>query len=287
MKLTWLGWAGTCGMYTTVCFGIDDDKGVALMSDRGPTPVTLTLDELAFTRNRVCSFKNRSLTFDAPKKLDDKTLAKAALEGIRACAGDFIKPKLGTFNLPGLLEGSKMVANAKNKKGWPVVYGGKKGALGGKEGARLYLPLRDLFDSIETAGTGGGLMRPLYADFLDEAAKITGRDALAACATQYRALAKEWTALAEACLPDKVKPFKQTKALLRKREKTLREKGGKAIKQIDKAGQDLYSLEMDMRKEMPLDDAQVRELLEAVGEHMADLHAKETEAAKALAAAAK
>ncbi|MEX2216602.1 MAG: DUF4872 domain-containing protein [Phycisphaeraceae bacterium] len=287
MKLTWLGWAGTCGMYSTLCCGLDEAKGLAYMSDRGPTPMELTLDELTFTRNRVCSLKNRLLTFDPPAKLDEKTLAKAALEGIRACAGDFIKPKLSTFNLPGLLDGSKLIANPKNKRGWPTVFGGKGGKLGGTEGGRIYLPLRDMFDAIETAGTGGGLMRPLYADFLNEAAALTGGKGLAACAEQYRNLAKAWTALAEACLPDRVKPFKQTKSLLRKREKTLREKGGKAMKQIDQCGMDLHAIEMDMRKELPFDDAQARELLESIGQRMAELHAMETNTAKALAAAAR
>jgi len=281
MKLTWLGWAGTCGMYSSLCHGVDEAKGEALLSDRGPDSVSISLDELAFLRNRVCSFKNRSLSFEPPAKLDEKSLKKAVSEGIAACAADFRKPKLGTFNLPGLLEWSKVIANPKNKKGWPVVYGGGSGGAGG---GRLYLPLRDAFDSIETAGTGGGLMRGMYADFLEEAAALLGSSTLRGAAQTYRDLAMQWTALAEACLPDRVKPFKQTKALLRKRNALLVEKGEKGGKQAAAVVAELQAIEAETAKAFPLDAAQTRDLLESLASRIASLHAAETEAATMLRA---
>ena len=272
MKLTWLGWAGTCGMYSTLCFGIDEGKCEAYMSDRGATAVTLTIDELMFLRNRVCSFKNRLLTFEPPRKLDEKTLKAAVNAGLAACAGDFKKPKLGTFNLPGLLEWSKVIANPKNKKGWPTVY----------PGGRLYLPLRDAFGSIETAGTGGGLMRSMYADFLDEAAIILNRPALHAAAKTYRALALQWTALAEACLPDAIKPFRQTKALLRKRDAIFAEKGAKGEKDMARVAVELSAIETQMREALPLNPNDVKAMLEGLSSQIAALHQAETEASAAL-----
>lgn len=272
MKLTWLGWAGTCGMYSTVCFGIDEAKGQAFVSDRGATAITIPVDELMFLRNRVCSFKNRLLTFEPPKKLDEKMLKSAVNDGLAACAADFKKPKLGTFNLPGLLEWSKVIANPKNKKGWLMVY----------PGGRLYLPLRDAFDSIETAGTGGGLMRSMYANFLDEAAMILNRPALHSAAKTYRELASQWTALAEACLPDSIKPFKQTKALLRKRNALFAGKGAKGEKEIAKVAADLYTIEKQMREALPLGANDAKAMLQSLATQIAALHKAETEASAAL-----
>ena len=67
--------------------------------------------------------------------------------------------------------------------------------------------MRDLYESIEL-GTGGGLMRPLYATFLDEAAALLGRPELGGVAELYRGLGKQWTEFAEFLLP---KPFAETK----------------------------------------------------------------------------
>ena len=112
-----------------------------------------------------------------------------------------MKPKLGTFNLPGLKEGAGLI-NGKNKRSWPVVFPGEK----------VLLPMRDVYESIEL-GTGGGLMRPLYATFLDEAAALLGRPGLGGVAELYRELAKQWTEFAEFLLP---KPFAETKKAMTK-----------------------------------------------------------------------
>ncbi len=287
LKVTSLGWAGTCGVYSTLCVGIDDAKGIALLADRGPDAVEVSLEELSFLRNRVCSFKNRSLTFEAGK-LDEKTLKAGVLDALRACAADFAMPKLGTYNLPGLLELSKVIANPKNKKGWPAVYGlpsRTKQGTGGSGGTRLFLPMRDVFESIETAGTGGGLLRPMYADFLDEAAQVAGKPALKRVAASYRKVAGEWTQLAEACLPDAIKPFKKTKELLRKRENLLKQKGTKAAKELEKQTTELNDLAGEIRQAFPMDDAEALEHLKSLSRRIAALHAAETEAAKELHAA--
>jgi hypothetical protein len=264
--------SGPCGMYSTVCFGIDEAKREASLADRGVGPIVLALDELAFLRNRVCSFKNRSLTFEPPANLNEKTFKNAVSQGLAACAADFAKPKLGTYNLPGMLEWSKVVASPRNKKGWPAVY----------PGGRLYLPLRDVFDSIETSGTGGGLMRGLYADFLDEAADLLSKPALKRTANTYRNLADRWTDIAEACLPDSIKPFRRAKSLLRKRNELAAAGGPKAREQIAAASLGLSEIEDDMRKAFPLDAAQTKELLEGIAAMVASLHSAETQAAKLL-----
>jgi hypothetical protein len=266
------GWTCAYGMYTMVVYGIDEDKQEAYIGDRAPTPFTLSLNELSGLRNRVCSHKNRSLTFEPPKKVTADGLKKAIQGGIKACAQDFITPKLKSYSLPGLLEWSKVIANPKNKRGWPTVY--PKG--------KMYLPLRDIFQSVETAGTGGGLYRLMYADFLEEAALITNRKALSACAETYRELGEMWTGFAEAFLPDGIKPFKETKKLLRKRAELFERKGTKARVQIDKLTADLRTLAVEMQRNFPLSSDETMDLLGGLSDKIATMHAAESEAAQML-----
>lgn len=268
-------WAGGCGMYLTVIHGLDETVGTANFGDRGPTSFTMPLDELKWSRNRVCSLKNRLLTFEPPKELTAAALKKAVLDAVRECANGILKPYMKTFGLPGLLDWSKFINNPKNAKGWQRVY----------PGGMLYLGLRDVFDSIETAGNGGGLFRPMYAEFLDEAASLAGNRLLADCAARYRELAKQWNDLAESCLPNSVKPFKQTKQLLLKRLATLEQKGAKGLKDLDKLTDDMTDVEAEMRKSFPLAPADTSELLASLSGKIVALHDAERAAAEQLAEA--
>ena len=273
MRNFFLGWSGTCGMYSMVVYGIDEEKGEAYIGDRAPHSLTIPLQDLIWLRNKVCSHKNRLLTIDPPKKLTAAGLKKAALDGIKTCVGEMLKPKLKTYGLPGLMEWSKIITSPKNQKGWPRVY----------PAGRIYLPLRDVYDSIETAGTGGSLFRPMYAQFLDEAADLTGKKGLAACAKTYRQLAAQWSVLANTAMSDKVKSFKRTKELLRKRNASYQQQGPSAIKELEEIADELRNIEISQRKKLSLDDGQVANLLTELQGMIADLHDAELAAAQGLA----
>src|SRR5262249_55640574 len=181
-------------MHSFVIYEVDEAQGVAHGADRAATKVTLTLDELAEARNGICSHKNRTMTFAPPAALTEAKLRAAVTDGIRACALGMLDGKMKTFSLPGLEIWAKMITNSTNKDGWRKVFAG----------GRLYWALRDVYDSIETGGNGGGLYRGMYADFLDEAAAVTGNRGLAELADTYRDLGRQWTELAEAALAGKV-----------------------------------------------------------------------------------
>lgn len=266
-------WAGCVGMYATVVFGVDEARGIACISDRAPGPLPLPLDRLEAARNKVCSHRNRLLTFDAPSKLNEARLKAAVIEGVRLCAEDFRKPKLKTYNLPGFFDWSKVIANGNNARGWLRIF----------PDGRIYMALRDTFDSIETAGTGGAGFRPMYADFLGEAAAITKRKALAELAARYREIAKQWTSLAEAMLPDAVKPLRRTKELLRKRSELFLSKGAAALAQIEEIKEQLNRIEVEMREGFPLGETELKDLLESARDRIVALHAAESAAAADLA----
>lgn len=262
-------------MHSFVIYGIDADKGVAYGADRAATSVTISLDDLAAARAGVCSHKNRTLTIDPPAKpLSAATLKAAIASGIRACSGELIKGKMKTFSLPGLETLAKMIASDSNKDGWLKVF----------QDGLLYYALRDVFDSIETAGTGGGLYRNLYADFLTEAAEVCKRPSLKSLADDYRHLATGWSALAAAALPTKIKPFKETRDLLIKNRDLLESKGSKADKQMSDNRDRLRILGKNTKENFPLDDAETRDLLGSLRERIIALHRAESEVAGRLAA---
>ncbi len=272
MRTSFLGLSGTCGMYSMIVYGIDEEKGEAYIGDRAPTALTIPLEELAWLRNKVCSHKNRILTFEPPQKLSVTVLKKAVIDGIKTCIDEMLKPKMKTYGLPGLREWSKVITSPHNQKGWPRVY----------PGGRIYLALRDTFDSIETSGTGGGLFRPMYAQFLEEATELTGKKALASCAKTYHQLSAQWRDLAETALPEKVKPFRRTKDLLRIRLKLFEEQGQQAIQELESITDELRRIEVGQRKQLALDGNATADLLVELQEKIVNLHAAELAAAEAL-----
>jgi hypothetical protein len=259
-------------MHEFVVFGLDESKGVAIGSDRSAVPVTISLDDLAAARRGVCSHKNRTLTIDRPATLSASKLRDAVLAGLRACVAELRTPRIKTFSLPGLDLLSQRIANAKHKDGWPVVFADRF----------MFNALCDLFISIETNGTGGGLFRPLFAETLTEAAAVTGRSKFADLAGVYKLLGKRWTDLADAALTDRVPAFKKAKAALREREKLFVEKGPKADAQITATNATLAAIGVEVRKQFPLDPAETVEHLDGLRGRLTDLYRDEVALAEGL-----
>jgi hypothetical protein len=264
--------SANCFMHSFVVFGVDETKEIAYGADRAAGPVTLGLEELAEARRAVCSHRNRTLTLDPPPRLTRSTVKSAMLAGLQACADELLRGKMKTFSLPGLEIWARMIANASNKDGWLEVF----------REHLMFAALRDVFDSIETVGTGGGLYRPMFAEFLEEAAAVTGRKALGELAETYRELGGQWSALADAAMPDSTPAFKKTKTLLRKRNRLYETKGEKARRQIDEASRQLQRIEAGADRTFPLGPDETRELLEGLRGQILALHEAETAAARRL-----
>src|SRR6266853_778488 len=68
-----------------------------------------------------------------------------------------------------------------------------------------------IYTFVEHYGTGGGLCRPIFAEFLKEASTALSDPALARLSEQYAALGRAWSELAEAALPDRVPALRQAR----------------------------------------------------------------------------
>lgn len=238
-----------CSAWALVVHRLDEELQEVHVADLAKESVRIPIATLSTARSAVCTHKNRTMTFEPPRSLSAATVAKAYRDGIASCVAAQKKPRIKTFSLAGLEAASKLIANFTGKQGWLKLFG-----------KRMFWPLKDVFITVEIAD-GGGLMRPMYAEFLDEAASATGNRALAECAGDYRKLGEAWRRFADDVLPSAVKPFKTVKDLRKKRVDVFHEKGAAGLVQNRKSWEDLAEVERELTKCFPVKEKQTRDLL--------------------------
>lgn len=189
------------GYHVVPIYKIDGDN--ALIGDLTDEPITIALKDLAVARARIKKQKHRLLVIDAPKKLPE--LAELIAAGLRAChQGLTSKPMKGfpsMFNLNAFVQWAERMSGT-GAQSWGKIF---------PRGHNLWRGLTSMHLFIEQYGTGGGLCRPLFAEFLAEAAAAIGDDRLRSLSEQYDAIGAAWSALAKAALPEDVPLLKQAK----------------------------------------------------------------------------
>lgn len=261
-----------CFYHIVRVLGIED--GSALIDDRAPAPWRVPVAELTVARGTIATAKHRLLRLERPA---GALPVRAAVEaGIRAGYEGLTSPPIKNFGLPAFLKFADLVANAKDKKGWPRVLPARP---------HLYRALVNLTFFIEANGTGGGAMRPLYATFLGEAAALLRRPALIAVAEQYRRLGGLWRALAVAALPDHSPALAEARRLMVRKAALFAERGSAASDEIAALQARLDQLEAAAAASFPLTASDVDDLQLDLRERLLVIVAAEREAADALIAA--
>jgi len=267
--------AGCGSVWAIVVHAIDVERGTAEVADLAPSSLEVTVESLETARGTVCTHRNRYFVLDRAPSPAAATTARSFLAGARQCAEGQARPRMKSYSLAGLEQWAQSIDSPRLKDGWLQVF----------PGGKLFWALHDLFESVETAGTGGGLMRPLWAEFLEEAAEVTKRAALRACAKSWRELGEQWTALAEAALPDAVKPFRKARELLRRWHDAFVREGAKGRGRIEKARDEFHALRRELTASSPLGRSDAQALLDDLGRRLRELHRGEKAAFDALAAA--
>jgi hypothetical protein len=160
--------------------------GEPVLWDLAPVPVPVTWAELAEARAGIRPAKHRLIVADAPAGPAD--LPGAAAAGIADTWAGMLDPPMRNFGVPGLAKWAELLTAPRDPKGWPRLLAAP---------GRQHQLLTWLYDWVETADTGGGFFRSMYAEFLEEAAGPLGRPGLTTLAGSYRELATAWTVLAE------------------------------------------------------------------------------------------
>src|SRR5262249_45408163 len=142
------------------------DAGELLIDDGGVVPRRMTVDAFMRARTLYKKGKNRLMTIESiPAKLD---MAACVRDAAQATAKRYFDPPYksfaSNFGFAGLKKFQRLLTDPKDKKGWPSLF---------PEAKLAYLALRRTFDGIEHEFPAPDAGRPLYADFLAEAATIT------------------------------------------------------------------------------------------------------------------
>lgn len=160
------------------CVGHDDDR-FALVETQPLGLQWATGESLTTARNArgPMSSRNRAFTLTRQKGgLPD--LGEAARKGIRMAAETFLNPPISNFGFKGMHKVADLMPQ------W----------LDDLESPAVGLP--EISTIMEDAGTGGGLFRAMWAEFLAETAELTGVDAFRETSDAYREVSRKWTAVA-------------------------------------------------------------------------------------------
>jgi hypothetical protein len=173
-------WRSGYGGEPLIVYGRDGDEYA--IDDRSAARVTVTADRLAAARARVGSYRHRLVTID-PDRID-LDLVPAVEEGLRLQV-EHLGETSDSFSLPAWRKWARMTTDPRNRKGWPTVFADGRG-------------VGSLRASIYTGAAHGANLRGMYADFLDEATELLGRDL---ASEAWRTSADAWDRIVDAALP--------------------------------------------------------------------------------------
>jgi hypothetical protein len=253
------------------------DGDTALIGDLTDEPIRIPLAALTEARGRIKKDKYRLLSLTGtPTPVD---LAAAVRDGLRACVAGLNgegapKSARNNFSLDALRLWSERLHGSKDKERWERVF----------EGGRLWRGLTSIHECVEYQNTGGGLCRPLFAEFLTEASAALDRGELRLLAERYTDLGRAWSELADAALPDDVPELREVKELHARRTE-LTVSGGNAD-EVRATWMRLGELEKQAHTKFPLSDADAAALRARLQARVAALYESERAAQTALANAA-
>jgi hypothetical protein len=247
-------WLDGYGGHPVTVYGIDGQAGVALVDDRNRAPLTVGLDALAAARARVGSYKHRLLVLDAPAaELDTDGLRAAVRDGL-AEQVEHLGRRSDSFSLPAFRKWARLLTGTGNAKAWPKVFADR---------VSLFDACVSVYENLEPSGSGGGNLRGLYAEFLDEAAELLGTPALGRAAGAYREAAARWREVAGVALPAGAEPFAEARRLTDQLQAQV-ERGDAGRGQAAATAGRLWALRDRWRPEFPGDDGQVAAMLAAL-----------------------
>jgi hypothetical protein len=267
-------WSGGAYHVITI-YGVDATAGTAQIGDLTDDPISISLADLARARARIKKQRHRLLALPQAGTVPD--LATLVQSGLQRCHDELLNPTLpGSQNnarLGALRTWAERLQGSNDKERWELVF---------RPSPNLWRGLSAIYTFIEHYGSGGGLCRPLFADFLAEAAAALHKPALAALGERYAQLGKEWSALADAALPDDVPALREVKELhIRKAE--LAHAGGSA-EEIHAIWGRIHKLEQQNSAPFPLSEADYTTLRAQLRDRIMALYEGEIAAHAAIAA---
>jgi hypothetical protein len=176
------------GLRTVAVVGRDGDDW--WIDGRAPVPTRLASATLARLRSGYRPAKNRLTTIDRADESADPigTLRSA----IADTAKSYVEPPVPrsfwvNCGFAGFEKWQRLLTDSKDKKAWPALF---------EEGPRAFAALTRTYEWVSCL-VAPGAGRPLYAAFLEDAARILSEPSLQTAAGAYREAGQLWSAFAE------------------------------------------------------------------------------------------
>jgi len=255
-------WSGG-GYHVVVVYRREPDAQSYLIGDLADQPVRLSAGTLATARARIKKDKNRLLRLaNVPQSVQ---LLRAITAGLQACHQGLVGGRMQNFTLEAFAKWAKEL-RAQAKGGWGQQF---------PPGPNLWRGLTSVYDFIEHYGTGGGLCRPLFADFLEEAGQALGSDLLEPLAIRYRRLGQGWSELAQAALPDEIEVLAQARRLLDEKAERYLSEGATARQDYEQLWAQLMALAGQGADQFPLVQAEAETLRHELADRVEALYDEE------------
>lgn len=244
--------------------------------DLAPGPLHLSKDEVAGARAALFTAKHRRMTLAEPdpegrarEPLDPEHQILGALE---ATLQALREPLLPTQGLPGLRHWAENLGDSEGP--WARQIAAESG---------LFDVLTGLFRSVQLET--GGALRGLWADFLHQVETRFAAPALAEVEELYRLLARDWSDLATAALPENQPVLAEARRLLTERDRLFRRQGWRREGAAAKLDRSFRELRDEGGRKLVGSGTGLRALLADLGDRVHRIHRQETRAAEALATA--
>lgn len=261
-------WAG---MSPHVVAAVGRNGDSIWLDDRAVEPIAISMAEFAHARSRYRKGKNRLVTLSGRAQGFD--LAQAARQAVALTVKNFhespVKSFASNFGFAGLEKWQRLLTDKRDPKGWAKVFASGREALAG---------LGRVYECLQHEYTAPAAGRPLYAEFLAEAASITGDNRFAKVAQKFRASGALWDGLTERIRRCPDSAVKRRCEITDTRAELLDSQGSKAAPQL-KA---LFDERMELGKECKLDATAAGELYAAIAGDLGRILGLEREAVEQL-----
>lgn len=174
--------------YPVVVAGRRD--GEVLVDDGAVTPWVIDEEQFSAAWSAYRKGRHKRIAVDAPVGPVD--LESAVRSAVATTVAHLTGPVLGNsydvnFGFSGMARFAEQLRDARTRAGWAARFAGP-GALD--------FGLRRLYECLELQYTAPAATRPLYADFLDEAAGALGVPSWSEAAKRFRVSGGHWSAVA-------------------------------------------------------------------------------------------
>lgn len=263
--------------HALVVSGYDVAQDSYQIIDRFNGQIALSPKELTAARQGEGALKFRGLVLTGGEEIGGEELRIGIRQGIVDCVNQ-MREGFGpqnfrsNFGLRALEKWAGLLIDPKDERGWSRFF---------TAGQRLFDVLISAYEQIEQRGDRGAL-RPLYADFLEEAATWLEQPSLVMAAEIFRDSAKRWNELAATLLPDEVPSLKEARNLTDRRQALFYSDGRSEQDQIQLISTQLEEIRRQTGQEFPLGKSGIADLLEELRRRVIAVYQVEQEAVSAL-----